>query len=217
MNKNISKFQEIKILLILIKHADAKGNINFYNIQIEEELRKTIKNENWLASFLFELNEADVLHYEEIGEDGFKPITIISISRNTHEYLISLVNSVNEEFDYLEERISEILTFNPKQLSKTISETKTKLNEIDGIISNNEILKPIGKSLKEIRHHFNSVSIVFSNYESIYKNIIRPVQKEGRLGVKATVQWAIISIIISTCISLAINNWLKISQLLSGV
>ncbi|WP_416260209.1 hypothetical protein [Gibbsiella quercinecans] len=136
--------------------------------------------------------------------------------KKTHEHLLFLINSVDGEFSALENRISEILTFNPKQLSITISETQRKLEEVGRHVSTNEILKPIEKPLQEIRRHFNSVSMVSANYENIYTNIIRPVQDEGRSGVKATVRWAIISIIISTVISLVISNFGKISSLLSG-
>ena len=216
MNENVSKFQEIKLLLAFIKHADEKGNIDFKATEIAKDLGKIIWNGNWTDSLLYELNEAGILNYEEIGEDGFQPIIIAGISSHTHEHLAALIESVNEEYDVLESRITEILTFNPKLLSKTISDTQSKLDEVDKHISSNELLKPIEKPLKEIRRHFESVSVVSSNYEDIYKNIIRPVQEEGKSGVKATVKWAVISIVLSTCISLVVSNWSKFSELLSG-
>jgi len=203
-------------LLAFIRHADEKGNVDFEKTNIGEDIGKIAWNGNWIDSLLYKLNEAGVIHYEEIGEDGFKPIIMAGVSSHTHEYLAGLIESVNEEHDALENRISEILTFNPKLLSKTISDTQAKLDEVAAHIGGNELLKPIEKPLKEIRHHFQSVSAVSSNYEDIYKNIIRPVQEEGRSGVKATVKWAVISIILSACISLAINNWNTISALLQG-
>lgn len=216
MDKNISKFQEIKLLLAFIRHADEKGNVDFDKTNIGEDLGKIVWNRNWIDSLLYKLNEAGVLRYEEIGEDGFKPIIMAGVSSHTHEYLAGLIESVNEEHDALESRISEILTFNPKLLSKTISDTQAKLDEFAAHIGGNELLKPIEKPFKEIRRHFQSVNAVSSNYEDIYKNIIRPVQEEGRSGVKATVKWAVISILLSTCISLAISNWNSISKLLQG-
>lgn len=50
-------------------------------------------------------------------------------------------------------------------------------------------------------------------YEDVYKNIIRPVQLEGESGVKATVRWAIISIVASTAISVALGNWKEFIEL----
>ena len=216
MDENISKFQEIKLLLAFIRYADEKGNVDFDKTNIGADLGKIVWNGNWIDSLLYKLNEAGVLHYEEIGEDGFKPIIMAGISPHTHEYLAGLIESVNDEHDALERRISEILTFNPKLLSKTISDTQAKLDEVATHIGSNELLKPIEKPLKEIRDHFESVNVVSSNYEDIYKNIIRPVQEEGRSGVKATVKGAVISILLSTCVSLVISNWSKISALLQA-
>ncbi|MFJ5333064.1 hypothetical protein [Pectobacterium versatile] len=216
MENYTSKFQEIKIILTLIRYADEKGNVDFNNKEINSDLTGFISNGNELNELLYRLNESGAIFYEEIGEDGFSPIIISSISQKTHDYLLTLVNSVSLEFHHLENRISEILTFNPKQLSMSISETQRKLQEVHMHVTTNELLKPIAKPLKEIMHHFNSVSIVSSNYEDIYKNIIRPVQEEGRSGVNATVKWAIISIVLSTVISLLISNYDLISNILSN-
>jgi len=87
---------------------------------------------------------------------------------------------------------------------------------VESLIKGNELLKPMESPLREIQQHFKSVSVVSSGYEDIYKNIIRPVQEEGRSGVKATVRWAVISIIISTALSWAISNFNKISALING-
>lgn len=216
MDENISKFQEIKVLMTLIKHSDEKGNVEFYNTKVIDELGTIISNYNRTESLLFNLNESGVLIYEEIGEDGFNPIIFSSVSQHTLEYLASLIDSVNEEFDALEKRISEILNFNPKKLTQTIYETQSKLEEAHILVSSNEILQPFIGPLEEITHHFKSVKAISSNYDEIYKNIIRPMQEEGRSGIKATVKWAVISIVISTCISLVISNWSKVSVLLSG-
>lgn len=217
MEKHTSKFQEIKILLTLIRFSDEKGNVDFNNEEVGAELAGLICNGNELSEALYKLNESGAIFYEEVGDDGFAPIIISSVSKKTHDYLLTLVSSVSLEFDHLENRISEILTFNPKQLSMTISETQRKLQEVHMHVTNNELLKPIAKPLKEIMHHFNSVSIVSSSYEDIYKNIIRPVQEEGRSGVNATVKWAIISIVLSTIISILISNFDSISKILSNI
>lgn len=216
MKDNISKFQKIKVLLAFIRHADNKGFVDFDKTKIAEDLHKAISNPNEIDNLLYDLNESGIISYIEVGEDGFKPIIVSSISNKTHEHLLELVNSTNEESDALERRISEILTFNPKQLSSSISETQHKLKEVNQLVSTNDLLKPMEKPLREIMHHFNSVSMVSSNYEDIYKNIIRPVQEEGRSGVKATVNWAIISILASILIPLVISNFNNIVTFFSG-
>jgi len=213
MNTNVSKYQEVGVILAFIKHADSKGNVDFKESDIGSDLDKIISNGNLTDSLLYDLDEAGVLYYEEIGEDGFAPIVMAGITKKTHTYISDLISSLEAERASLEIRITEILTFNPSLLSKSINETKEKLDEVGRHIKGNELLAPMEKPLKEIQHHFESVSAVSSNYEDIYKNIIRPVQEEGRSGVKATVKWAIISIFLSTGISLAISNWDKLCAL----
>ena len=216
MNSNITKHQELTVILAFMKHADSKGNVDFKETNIGPDLSKIISNGNWIDSLLYKLNDEGILSYEEIGEDGFAPIIMAGITEKTHEYILALVSALEAERASLETRITEILPFNPSLLSKSITETKEKLDEVDSHIKGNDMLAPMAKPLKEIRHHFESVSAVSSNYEDIYKNIIRPVQEEGRSGVKATVKWAIISIFLSTGLSLIISNWTKISSLLTS-
>ena len=203
MNSKITKYQEICVILELIKNADSEGRVDYYDSNFSE----IIDNRNTLVDLLYDLDEANIIYFEMIGEDGFRPIVMTGISENTHAYLLGLISELETERTSLESRITEILTFNPNLLSKNISETKVKLDEVSSLIKNNDLLEPMTKPIKDIRHHFESVSVVASNYEDVYKNIIRPVQEEGRSGVRETVKWAIISIVISTLLSLVLNNW----------
>ncbi|MDW1848768.1 hypothetical protein R7E49_23560 [Vibrio sp. Vb2110] len=167
MNSKITQYQELAVILAFLKHADRKGNIDFKETNIGFDLGNIISNGNLTDSLLYELNEKGILSYEEIGEDGFAPIVIAGITEKTHEYILDLVSSLEAERASLETRITEILTFNPSLLSKSISETKEKLDEVDRHIKGNEMLAPMAKPLKEIRHYFESVSAVSSNYEDI--------------------------------------------------
>lgn len=203
MNSKVTKYQEICVILELVKNADSEGRVDYDTLDFDG----IINNVNAFENLLYDLDEANIIYYEMIGEDGFRPIILTGINENTHAYLLGLILDLETERASLELRITEILTFNPKLLSKNVNETKIKLDEVDDLIKNNELLAPMAKPIKDIRHHFESVSVVASNYEDIYKNIIRPVQEEGRSGVQQTVKWAIISIVASTLISLVLNNW----------
>ena len=46
MDDNISKFQEIKLLLAFIKHSDGKGNVHSDKTEIAKDLRENIWNGN---------------------------------------------------------------------------------------------------------------------------------------------------------------------------
>lgn len=54
------------------------------------------------------------------------------------------------------------------------------------------------------------MQVVANNYDEVYKNIIKPIQREGEQGVRQTVKWAIISIVISTFLRFYVSifyNW----------
>ena len=205
MNSKVTKYQEIFVILELIKKADNDGSVDYDTLDFDS----IIDNGNTLERLLYDLNKANIINFEMIGEDGFRPIILTGINENTHAYLLGLISELETERISLESRITEILTFNPNLLSKNVNETKIKLDEVDNLIKNNKLLAPMEQPISDIRRHFESVSVVASSYEDIYKNIIRPVQEEGRSGVRETVKWAIISIVVSTIISLVLNNWDK--------
>lgn len=171
MADKISKYQEVSVILAFLKHADSKGDVDFKQSNIGSDLSEVISNGNWTDSLLYNLNEAGFLSYEEIGEDGLAPIVMAGITKKTHEHLAALISDLETERVSLETRITEILTFNPALLSKNINETKAKLDEVNAHIKGNELLAHMAKPLKAIRHHFESVSAVSSNYEDIYKTL----------------------------------------------
>ena len=105
----------------------------------------------------------------------------------------------------LNQRITEILTFDPKKLSTEIKSTENIIKLTKEQIKSNPILNSLSAQLSQIEMHFNSLSLVANNYEEIYKNIILPVKEEGKSGIRQTVKWAIISIIASTLISVTVT------------
>ena len=207
MDDQITPLQELRILLCLIRHADAKGSVEFNNQDVTATLSNLVGNWNAVEYLLYKLDEAGVIDYSEIGEDGFRPIILCFINDDTHRYLAGLAEKTEEDYVALDKRITDILTFNPGALTNRITDTKRQIEEVKKLVASNDLLKPLSGPLREIQSHFDSIRVVSEGYEHIYKNIIRPVQEEGKSGVKATVRWAILSIVISTAISLIISNW----------
>lgn len=207
IDDQITELQELRILLCLIRHADEKGVVDFDNQDVAAVLGSLVKNGNALDYLLYKLDQAGVIDYSEIGEDGFKPIILCIINDDTHRYVAGLAEKAEAEYVALDKRITDILTFNPRALTNRITETKRQIDEVNKHLASNEVLKPLATQLRDIQSHFDSIRVVSEDYEHIYKNIIRPVQEEGKSGVKATVKWAILSIVISTAISLVIGNW----------
>ena len=212
MDDQITPLQELRILLCLIRHADAKGSVDFDNPDVTATLGSLVWNWNAVEFLLYKLDEAGVIDYSEIGEDGFKPIILCIVNDDTHQYVARLAEKTESVYVALDKRITDILTFNPSALTNRITDTKRQIEEVKKHVASNDLLKPLAGPLREIQSHFDSISVVSEGYEHIYKNIIRPVQEEGKSGVKATVKWAILSILISTAISLAISNWLPLKD-----
>jgi hypothetical protein len=181
---SMNLIDELKILLIFVRYADKDGNINFESIKTSNDFSLKQINGNELDSYLFEKDKEGIIRYEEIGEDGFAPIIMASLTEKTHSYIDSKLEEIGLKMTSLENRISNILTFDPLRLSKDIEKTQDAIGGVKLEINKNEVLKTLTKPLNDISLHFESVKKVAENYEEIYKNIIRPVQEEGKAGVK---------------------------------
>lgn len=205
--------EEIFLIANLLKAADQKNNVDFANKDIWKSLFLS-EDTQIHEDYFLELNEKGIIDYEEIGEEGFAPIIMCSVKNETREYLKELIISQQtkiekfaNEINDLNKRITEILTFNPNKLSFEISKSKTDLEKLKEQLSNNPLFNSLKPQIDEIEKNLNSVDKVATNYEDVYKNIILPVKKEGESGVKQTVKWAIISIVISSIIS-GLISWI---------
>jgi len=207
----MTKFEEVYLLSSLISIAKEDGSIDLNSTDKWSNLLFD-NNTKIQEDYFLNLNKKGFLNYEEIGDDGFKPIVICSINPNTKTYFKQLITEIQicdslkqSQIDLLNKRIHEILTFDLNRLSKEIQSTEKIIKETKDQISSNPILHALSKQLNEIEIHFNSLSKVANNYEEIYKNIILPVKEEGKSGIRQTVKWAIISIAISTIISIILT------------
>ena len=210
----MTKYEEIYLISNLLSKANSDDSVDLSNSEIWKSIFLT--DETNVGDSLYHLDEKGIINYEEIGEDGFKPILICSIKPKTTEYLKKLtleIESENlkykQEITSLNKRITEILTFDPKRLSDEINSTEKIISETKEQLKSNSVLQPMTKQLEEIEVHFKSLSKVARNYEEVYKNIILPVREEGKSGVRQTVKWAIISVVASTLLSVIISWWIK--------
>ncbi|MFV5439474.1 hypothetical protein VXP84_07355 [Acinetobacter oleivorans] len=207
-------FQDIKLLQILVKYSNSDLDIEVENENMWKELNKIFPNNNLLEKRMYELNNEGIINYEEIGEEGFAPIIIATIKKETHFFLTELIEKAEIEVIETETVLKDLLTFDPDVLTQNIEKAQNNLTSAKKEAENNELLKPILKPIEQIEKHFKSVAAVSQIYDDVYKNIIRPIQKEGEAGVKQTVKWAIISIIVSTILSIIIGNWKSLYELL---
>jgi hypothetical protein len=206
MARKLTNIQAARILAIFIRYADEKGSVERLE-ELFQDLGKIFPNGNTLEEHLYELSQQGSIHYEEIGEDGFKPIILAGCTPKTAEHLTVLLRDTDDDLGSLDGRIKDILTFNPDRLRSEIADAEAQLVDAKEKVKANEMLRPLVRQIETIEKHFHGVAAVAERYEEVYKNIIRPVQLEGEAGVKATVRWAIYSIIVSTLLSLVIGNW----------
>ena len=123
------------------------------------------------------------------------------------------MEEIENDLASLRYRLSEILTFDPDRLRSEISGAKNQLISARKTAEENELLKPLLRQITVIERNFQGVSAVADKYEEVYKNIIRPVQLEGKSGIEATVRWAIISIVASTAITVTLGSWKELIEL----
>jgi len=213
MTTEIDKTTTARLLACFIRHADDRGSIDQKNEKFFEELGKLFSNGTLLDQHLYGLNEAGFIYYEEVGEDGFAPYIGAGCTKRTATHLAELLEEIESELACLRRRISEILTFDPDRLKTEISGAEIQLSAARKSAEKNDLLKPLLGHISEIEKHFRAVSSVAAKYDDVYKSIIRPVQLEGESGVKATVRWAIISVVVSTAISVALGNWKEFVEL----
>jgi hypothetical protein len=203
----MTNIQEIQLLTFFIQNKDKGGNIDFKDEQTIANFNSLSIQGNELDSYLYDKTLDGTLSYEEIGEEGFAPIIMAATTEKTFPYLQDKIKSVELELKTLNDRITGIFTFSPSKLSTEISATQEAIVKARTEINKSNLLATLNEPLNTISTHFESVKKVSESYEEIYKNIIRPVQEEGKAGVKATVKWAIISLIASALISILISNW----------
>jgi hypothetical protein len=199
--------QEARVIAVFIRHADAKGHINSKDDAFWRDLNLIIPHGNKLDVALYELNQRGTLWYEEIGEDGFAPIVMAGVTERSQSRLVELLESVDREVSSLRSDLTDILTFDPHQLTADLSGARRQIENVKKQASTNDLVKPLLVPLEQIERQLASVSTVASSYVDAYKNIIRPVQLEGKSGITATVRWAIISIVASTILSWVVSNW----------
>ena len=198
-----------KILANLLKLADENRNVDLK----QPGAAAILELDRRVNDYLFELNDSGAIHYEEIGEDGWAPIVICSISQQTFEHLLSCLAAITGEVNLLDKRVQSLLKHDPNRLREDIAQSERHIAEARDQLQKNPILAPLETPLADISRHFESIRKVAENYDDIYRNILRPVQEEGKSGVRATVRWAIIGIVASWLLSNYKDIWALIQTL----
>jgi len=213
---DITTFQKTRLISCVLRHADSDGEVDFEDDDFDALLGKILRNYDERVNFFSDLDKQGVLQYDHYFVEGLPAVNKFNVSDSTHAYLEELLNQLNMHMTDLETRIADILSFDPIKLSKQIKETEKHIIETKNSISTNEILQPLEKPLNAIIEHFDSAKSISESYEEIFKNIVRPIQTEGRQSVRTTVRWAIFSIIGSVLLSWILSNWNNLVSLFTN-
>lgn len=141
--------KEIRLLQVLIKYADDSNSINVCD-DLWGELNKFFGNANLLESKLYEFSEEKVIYFEMIGEDGFKPITLMGITEKTHNYLSELMGILESEVLLLENKLQDLIGFDPNEVKINIFKAQYDINNAKKIAKENKILEPLIEQISQI-------------------------------------------------------------------
>lgn len=194
MKQEINHLHQAHVLATLIKLARGIGEVDLDNA--DELWQLGVREDD-----LWMLGQAGDISFDSVGEDGFKPITLCSVTAQTHAALLVSLSKATEENGALQTRVESLLKHNPEKLRREIAESEQHIKLAREQIAGNKLLAPLGEPLDAIAAHFSSISRVANDYDDVYNNILKPMQDEGRRGVQATVKWAVISIVASWIVS----------------
>lgn len=120
----MTKVEEIFLISNLLRGADDKNSVDLKDAKVWKSLFLYDETKIYEDYFL-ELDEKGILNYEEVGEDGFAPIIMCSVTTRTSNYLRQLlrdsqnyIDSKEQEIKDLDNRVLEILTFDPKKITE---------------------------------------------------------------------------------------------------
>jgi hypothetical protein len=169
------------------------------------EYNNKVTNFNELVQKLHGLVYAGSSHsvpvYASINDSKKLANDIISKMENKD----SLIHDLTEQISELHKELDYIQSFSPAQIENKLSKLSQDICLIKKTISNNDLLKSFLPTLTELENYSNDIAKINKSYREIYLNILQPIKNDSNKGIKTTVRWAIISIIITTAVSLLIT------------
>lgn len=198
----------------LMKIAPNGVHVDFHAANIAE-LWETGASED----LLYELDQEGAITFEGVGDYDLLCYTTAASAEHLIRYLEQAKknyqltqNNLQDELNRTKATLSEIYQHNPEQLQKKIQSSREHIKNARITIKQDRLLAPLGEHLDEIQRHFDSLALVAQDYSAVYSNILKPVEEEGKKGVRATVFWAVIGIVASVIIS----NFANLKELFSG-
>lgn len=170
------------------------------------------EGEERAANVLKKLAERGAVHFEDVGDEGFKAITYTSSGPRIHECIAEEIDVIMSLYadsvlaaDAEKSRISNLVGFDLDGIRKSFDKLNDEIGKAAELTEDSEGLRYLRPEIGKIAEGFISLRGVLNNYEDIYRNVLIPIQKEGEKSLKATAKWAVIGIALSTIASIALT------------
>lgn len=207
-----------KTLAVLMKIAPYGTPVDF-KADSASELWKAGASEE----LLYDLDQEGAITFEAPGDGDHllicytkkveTPTHLLLYLESAAEQLRVANQSLQEDLDRTKSTLAEIYQHNPEALKQKIQSSREHIRKARKSIVENEVLATLAAPLDEIQRHFDSLAVVADNYSSVYSNVLKPIEEEGKKGVKATVRWALAGIFVSVLIA----NFKTVKDIFVGV
>ena len=220
------------LLELIISSCEMSGGEICHKIN-DADLIKLVKSKpvseincNQIDFMMKKLGEERVIGWNVFGDDDMSyPDFEFTYNRSTFEFIRKQIiqrlrddrQSLLERVNNLEKELKSVYGFSPSLINKKINDTNENIEKLLATIKENKMLSSLEEPVLEFAEYTKKIKGINKSYQNIYEIVLKPIQKEGEKGIKATVRWAIISIVVATLISTAISNWNSIKTISHGL
>ncbi len=130
-----------------------------------------------------------------------------------------ILECMNEEIDQIgsiyghsllaleteKDRVNSLVGFDLAKARNAVNQIDTEIAKVTVALESSPTLQPMLPTVSEIARHFVAVRAVLNNLEEVYRGLLKPIQEEGKAGIRHTTRWAIAGIIASTAVSVGVT------------
>jgi hypothetical protein len=115
------------------------------------------------------------------------------------------IELLEREKEELYGRIERLHGFDVRKIATEISAVEVTIAQTRNAISGTKELQSLLSALDPMSNSLATLAAVTKRMDDVYSVLIKPIQEEGRSGIRATVMWAIVSLAVSTAASIGIS------------
>lgn len=206
--------QDAFLDLRILAHVIAKNGeqIDLPDATIDALAGGSSKAEHALAS----LETRNAISIDGYEEDGFKGNwwmtpgpSIFACLNEEVEQIASAYGASVLAAEAEKDRVNRLIGFDLEKARKATNQINEEIGRVATEIERSPMLQPMQPLVSDIARHFVAVQGVLTNFEDVYQGVIRPIQAEGRSGIRHTAIWAILGIAASTAVSVGLSLWAR--------